>query len=214
MDDASSGTEPHAPSTPKHVSTPARTRSGAPCKECIRVGRKCRLHGGRSTGPKSVEGKRVSRMNGLTHGAWRDLAKVADELTPEGREAFDALVDAICDEEGVSAGLDVGLVRTYVTAAIVEDDARVWMLRRGLVHGEDRPYSKGQPVGEVDLPVVPTGLVDALTRLASVKQKVHERLRAKTESKDAPGSRGNPLVVRSWRPEDDDEQPASGDAPE
>lgn len=42
----------------------AKTRSGTPCqrKDLLRGGR-CRLHGGLSTGPKTLEGKRRSALN-------------------------------------------------------------------------------------------------------------------------------------------------------
>jgi hypothetical protein len=42
----------------------AKTRSGTPCKrlDLLRGGR-CRLHGGLSTGPKTIEGKRRSALN-------------------------------------------------------------------------------------------------------------------------------------------------------
>lgn len=42
----------------------AKTRSGSPCKrqDLLRGGR-CRLHGGLSTGPKTLEGKRRSALN-------------------------------------------------------------------------------------------------------------------------------------------------------
>ncbi len=42
----------------------AKTRAGTPCKQpgLLRGGR-CRLHGGLSTGPKTLEGKRRSALN-------------------------------------------------------------------------------------------------------------------------------------------------------
>lgn len=42
----------------------AKTRSGTPCqrKDLLNGGR-CRLHGGLSTGPKTLEGKRRSALN-------------------------------------------------------------------------------------------------------------------------------------------------------
>jgi hypothetical protein len=44
----------------------AKTRAGTPCKLTqIYVNGRCKLHGGRSTGPKSEEGKRRSAANGL-----------------------------------------------------------------------------------------------------------------------------------------------------
>lgn len=47
----------------------ARTRSGAPCGSWpIRGRRRCRMHGGRSTGPRTAEGRaRIAAAN-TTHG--------------------------------------------------------------------------------------------------------------------------------------------------
>ena len=36
----------------------AKTRNGGRCGELVRAGRRCRLHGGASTGPRTVEGRR------------------------------------------------------------------------------------------------------------------------------------------------------------
>ncbi|WP_311768792.1 HGGxSTG domain-containing protein [Burkholderia sp. Bp9099] len=44
----------------------AETRAGTPCKRSPLAGkRRCRLHGGLSTGPRSIEGKAKSAANGL-----------------------------------------------------------------------------------------------------------------------------------------------------
>ncbi len=42
----------------------AKTRSGTPCKrKDLLKGGRCRLHGGMSTGPKTLEGKHRSALN-------------------------------------------------------------------------------------------------------------------------------------------------------
>lgn len=42
----------------------AKTREGTPCKrKDLLKGGRCRLHGGLSTGPKTLEGKRRSALN-------------------------------------------------------------------------------------------------------------------------------------------------------
>ena len=44
----------------------ARTRRGTPCKrKDIYASGRCKLHGGLSTGPRTLEGKRKSALNGL-----------------------------------------------------------------------------------------------------------------------------------------------------
>lgn len=48
----------------KHDICGAKTRSGTPCKrKDLLKGGRCRLHGGLSTGPKTLEGKRRSALN-------------------------------------------------------------------------------------------------------------------------------------------------------
>ena len=43
----------------------AKTRKGSPCKQLgIYENGRCHLHGGLSTGPKTLEGKRRSALNG------------------------------------------------------------------------------------------------------------------------------------------------------
>lgn len=56
----------------------AKTRDGTPCKSTeLLCGGRCRLHGGLSTGPKTLEGKRVSARN---------IGKDYDELVRIRRE--------------------------------------------------------------------------------------------------------------------------------
>jgi hypothetical protein len=62
--------------------------TGLPCKRFAGPNGRCKLHGGRSTGPKTAEGKRRSAMRWLKHGersaealaqrrAERELLKIA-----------------------------------------------------------------------------------------------------------------------------------------
>ncbi|MFO1352036.1 MAG: HGGxSTG domain-containing protein [Gammaproteobacteria bacterium] len=55
----------------------AKTRAGTPCR---RIGRKssgrCRLHGGRSTGPKTAEGLARSRRANWRHGGYSAEAEI------------------------------------------------------------------------------------------------------------------------------------------
>lgn len=44
----------------------AKTRAGTPCKRSdIYLNGRCKLHGGLSTGPKTIQGKSASSRNGL-----------------------------------------------------------------------------------------------------------------------------------------------------
>jgi hypothetical protein len=54
----------------------ARTRRGAPCRSwSVRGRRRCRMHGGKSTGPRTAEGRaRIAAAN-TTHGERTKAAK-------------------------------------------------------------------------------------------------------------------------------------------
>lgn len=55
----------------------ARTRSGNPCKAPAMKNGRCRLHGGKSTGPKTEEGKKRIGSAHLKHGRYTKEAVVA-----------------------------------------------------------------------------------------------------------------------------------------
>jgi hypothetical protein len=53
----------------------AKTRNGSPCRgPAMRNGR-CRLHGGKSTGPKTPEGLALARIANWKHGRYSASAK-------------------------------------------------------------------------------------------------------------------------------------------
>jgi hypothetical protein len=79
----------------------ARTRSGAPCKNPAVTGRaRCRMHGGKSTGARTPEGRAKLRMLHLKHGratteakaAARQRAQVGREIRAELRQIERELV--------------------------------------------------------------------------------------------------------------------------
>jgi len=66
----------------------ARTRSGGCCRKWPIAGRsRCLNHGGRSTGPRTAEGKSISRQNSLKHGLYsaefKDAMRLSRELLRE-----------------------------------------------------------------------------------------------------------------------------------
>lgn len=67
----------------------AKTRSGEPCKKAALANGRCRLHGGKSTGPKDKK-KHSERLTGnnnaLKHGLYETIW--LDTLTDEERELF------------------------------------------------------------------------------------------------------------------------------
>ncbi|MEE9402403.1 MAG: HGGxSTG domain-containing protein [Desulfobacteria bacterium] len=48
----------------------AKTRSGTPCKAPAMANGRCRMHGGKSTGPRTPEGLGRSRKANLKHGLY------------------------------------------------------------------------------------------------------------------------------------------------
>jgi len=46
----------------------ARQNGGKPCRQPAMANGRCRMHGGKSTGPKTVEGKLKSAMANYKHG--------------------------------------------------------------------------------------------------------------------------------------------------
>src|SRR5438874_9851567 len=75
----------------------ARTRRGIPCKApAIAHGNgRCRMHGGRSTGPRTPEGLERSKLARLTHGfysaAEQESRRQVRRLLQDSRELLKAL---------------------------------------------------------------------------------------------------------------------------
>ena len=72
----------------------ARTRQGTPCQgPAMRNRQRCRLHGGKSTGPKTAEGVERIRRASLTHGRRTQAARAERQylrmLTKESRLLLD-----------------------------------------------------------------------------------------------------------------------------
>ena len=70
----------------------ARRRNGLPCRQPAMKNGRCRMHGGKCTGPKTREGKRRSAQANLKHGLYtqatalekkrmRKIMKWRDELS-------------------------------------------------------------------------------------------------------------------------------------
>ena len=63
----------------------AQTRSDRPCRNFAGPNGRCRMHGGKSTGPRTSEGKSVAAQNGRKHGVYSrgytdDELRVVEEL--------------------------------------------------------------------------------------------------------------------------------------
>ncbi|WP_237482640.1 HGGxSTG domain-containing protein [Lichenibacterium dinghuense] len=74
----------------------ARTRSGAPCRNMAMArGRRCRMHGGLSTGPRTPEGIERHREAVTRHGgrsqASRDFRRLVRQLQADARRLVEAV---------------------------------------------------------------------------------------------------------------------------
>ena len=58
----------------------AKTRKGQSCRQPAMKNGRCRLHGGKSTGPKTREGKERSRMSNYKHGYYSQSQKLQRKL--------------------------------------------------------------------------------------------------------------------------------------
>ena len=83
----------------------AKTRAGTPCKNpAVRGRRRCRMHGGKSTGAKTPEGRAKLRALHLKHGRSTTAAKAeAKRRAQIGREIRAELKEI--EQELVAGGL-------------------------------------------------------------------------------------------------------------
>jgi len=71
----------------------ARNRQGTPCQmAALRGRRRCYLHGGKSTGSRTVEGRRAQRRAHLAHGERSGVWRQVRELEHACAEALEASV--------------------------------------------------------------------------------------------------------------------------
>ena len=74
----------------------ARTRQGTPCKSPAMKGEKrCRMHGGKSSGPTTEEGKIRARKANMKHGHYTaeaiELRQLLRQIIKEGKELVDEM---------------------------------------------------------------------------------------------------------------------------
>jgi hypothetical protein len=58
----------------------ARARTGDPCRQPAMANGRCRMHGGKSTGPRTAEGLKRLRAARTRHGAYGKEARKVREL--------------------------------------------------------------------------------------------------------------------------------------
>ena len=71
----------------------AKTRSGTPCKAPAMANGRCRMHGGKSTGPRTPKGLERSRKANLKHGLYSaeviEECKLMRQLLRSSRETLE-----------------------------------------------------------------------------------------------------------------------------
>ncbi|HWX50547.1 MAG TPA: HGGxSTG domain-containing protein [Roseomonas sp.] len=84
--------QPQPPKPPRSIATAAsaprcgaRTRSGEPCCAPAMANGRCRMHGGKSTGPRTSEGLERRRLATFKHGKRSVEARAAAQLRGEAR---------------------------------------------------------------------------------------------------------------------------------
>jgi len=61
----------------------AKTRSGEACKKLAMKNGRCKFHGGKSTGPKTIKGKLKAALSNYKHGFYSKAAKEERRQTAE-----------------------------------------------------------------------------------------------------------------------------------
>ncbi len=73
----------------------AKTRQGTPCRQVAMRNGRCRFHGGKSTGPKTPDGRARSRRANWKHGRYSAEAKARQrelrELLKDSARVLEAL---------------------------------------------------------------------------------------------------------------------------
>jgi hypothetical protein len=73
----------------------ARTRSGCPCRSPAMANGRCRMHGGRSTGPRTADGLERIRTARTIHGAYSAEARELRMLTRRLRAQTERLLEIV-----------------------------------------------------------------------------------------------------------------------
>jgi hypothetical protein len=80
----------------------AKRRDGQQCQSWALKGKtKCRMHGGKSTGPKTPKGKAIAAASPLKHGAYSRL--FSETFSSEEKETFKDIVAALESDEHETA---------------------------------------------------------------------------------------------------------------
>jgi hypothetical protein len=84
----------------------ARTRHGSPCRAPAMRNGRCRMHGGKSTGPKTMEGIERIRAAHLTHG---EYTKEAQAEKIYFRSLLKSLEGTVEEINNIVSGIDISI---------------------------------------------------------------------------------------------------------
>ena len=89
----------------------ARTRAGSPCKNwTVRGNSRCRMHGGKSTGPRTPEGLERSRRANLKHGRYSTATLAERRRRKEVRMKMNQLLGNIMRGKGLLSQRSVAIL--------------------------------------------------------------------------------------------------------
>lgn len=157
------------------------------------------MHGGKSTGPLTEEGKKVARQNAEKHGLRSDPKRYQQDMSDDLRLRYEELVETIARAEGVEKDpMRLAIVRDFVILEMMAEGARAWLFKRGFltVEGWRAVHHAGSFVVETDVhgnaipePAVPAHLVEYVGKIAKWKARLHDALRQGTGKDGDSGKR-------------------------
>jgi hypothetical protein len=133
-----------------HAICGAKTRSGAPCRQKQMKNGRCRMHGGKNTGPKTEEGKKKVSQNAIKHGAYIERL-----LNDQEKEIYDFLHHSTIEKYKLDEDNPMHMATlhracvTYIKLTRLDqwEMEREWeMYTDGKVDPEGNPVPKEMPV--------------------------------------------------------------------
>ena len=104
----------------------ARNRRGLPCRAPAMRGRtRCRLHGGKSTGPRTAEGLKRSRKARWKHGRYSARAIAKRRRERQKHKEIDAILNPILRSKRMLLEADLGMLERLMKRMSVRQLCRI-----------------------------------------------------------------------------------------